>query len=208
MSNFWDDLMEDDEHAATYMATYGEGPECDTRFLLAQFVNKFESVLDVGCGPGWNMDHFAEYGPQLARYKGVDYSERFVRVANQRRKSRGIPTSFALPFEKQDVRDIKEPDSSWDVVIVQDCLEHTNGYEKPMQEALRVARKRVIVTFWHLIEDGEHINDDGNDGYGAWYERGKWEKYLNKLGYAWEWTELIHGDNKRQRDYYIIDKEI
>lgn len=208
MSNYWDELMGDDEHAATYMATYGEGPESETRFLLAQFVNKFESVLDVGCGPGWNMDHFAEYGPQLKRYKGVDYSERFVRVANERRRARQIPSEFALPFELQDCRDLKEPKNSWDVVIIQDCLEHTNGYEKPMKEALKVARKRVIVTFWHLQENEGHINDDGNDGYGAWYQRSEWEKFLDKLGYPWEWTEMVQGEGNRKRDYYIIDKEI
>lgn len=207
--NYWDKLMEDDEHASTYMYTYGEGPDCETRFLLGQFININESVLDVGCGPGWNMDHFAEYGPLLSRYKGVDYSQRFVRVANQRRKAREYPSSFALSFEKQDCRDLKEPDKSWDVVIIQDCLEHTNGYEKPMKEALRVARKRVIVTFWHLKEDDEdQINDDGDDGYGAWYSRSKWEKYLTNLGYAWEWTEIKTGEHNRQRDYYIIDKDL
>jgi ubiquinone/menaquinone biosynthesis C-methylase UbiE len=111
------------------------------------------------------------------------------------------------PFELQDCRDLKEPDNSWDVVIIQDCLEHTNGYEVPMAEALRVAKQRVVVTFWHLQEGEGHINDDGNDGYGAWYQRSEWEKFLDTLGYPWEWTNLVQGEGNRQRDYYIIDKE-
>lgn len=206
--NFWDNLMETDESAATYMLSYDEGPGTETRNMLSNFVNVGESVLDVGAGPGWNMDHFAEYGPRLKRYKGVDYSERFVRVANERRKQK-FDSSYALPFELQDCRNLKEPNKSWDVVIIQDCLEHTNGYQKPMGQALRVARKRVIVVFWHLMdkEEDNPINDDGNDGYGAWYSGPKWERYLDKLAYPWFHEQLIDKTGK-PRDFYIIEKEV
>lgn len=206
--NFWDMLMGDDEHAATYMSTYNEGPGFALRHEIGKFINNGESVLDVGCGPGWNMDHFAQYGPALSVYKGTDYSERFVRVTNQRRKAQ-LPQNFStmrvLPFELQDCRDLKEPNKSWDVVILQDCLEHTNGYEKPVKEALRVARKRVITTFWHLEDtDNPHINDDGNDGWGAWYDKREWEKYLDSLGITWMYHDITA--NNRRRDIYIIDK--
>lgn len=204
--NFWDNLMQDDEHAADYMLTYGEGPGSETRVMLSSLLFQPDSLLDVGCGPGWNMDHFYEYGPKVSRYKGVDYSERFVRVANQRRRQKGFPSTYALPFELQDCRRLLEPDNSWDVVVVQDCLEHTDGYEKPIREALRVARKRVIVAFWHLTENDDHINDDGDDGYGAWYSRGKWEEFLDILGYKWEHHQIVDPKGK-PRDFYIIDKE-
>lgn len=207
--NFWDRLMESPEQAGTYMLSYGEGPGSMTRTILGQFIKVGESVLDVGCGPAWNLDHFLHYGPLISIYKGVDYAEYFVTATNERRKElkeTNQTTTRILPFELQDCRDLKEPDESWDVVIVQDCVEHTNGYEKPVKEALRVARKRVIVTFWHLTENDDHINDDGDDGYGAWYSRGKWEEFLNKLGYAWDTTQTPSEAN-RQHDYYIIHKE-
>lgn len=209
MGNFWDELLGDDDHAASYMMTYGEGPGADTRLQLSSFINQGETLLDVGCGPGWNMDHFIEFGPRLGAYKGVDYSERFVRVANERMAGEHAQdfTQIELsPFELQDCRDLQESDNSWDVVLVQDCVEHTNGYEKPIQEALRVAKKRVIVTFWHLTEDDDHINDDGNDGYGAWYSRPVWEEYLDTLGHAWLPDVLIDPMGK-PRHYYVIDKE-
>ena len=205
MSNYWDNLLEDDDHAASYMMTYGEGPGCDTRHTLSNFINIGETVLDVGCGPGWNLDHFTEYGPRIERYKGVDYSERFVRVANQRRKQSGHSPSYAMPFELQDCRKLLEPNKSWDVVILQDCVEHTNGYEKPVREALRVSRKRVIVAFWHLTENDDHINDDGDDGYGAWYSKTKWEEFLDSLGISWFHHQIT--DNKN-RDFYIMDKDV
>lgn len=206
--NFWDNLMETDEQAGDYMVSYGEGPGSDTRMMFAHFVEDGESVLDVGCGPGWNMDHFAQFGPALSAYKGVDYSIRMVRAANRRlarRLDENFTTIQMLPFELQDCRQLKEDAGSYDVVIIQDCVEHTNGYETPVLEALRVARKRVIVTFWHLTENDDHINDDGDDGYGAWYSKAPWEKFLDDLGYAWFHEETKEGAN-RHHDYYIIDK--
>jgi hypothetical protein len=40
--NFWDKLSGDDEHAADYMLTYGEGPGCPTRHTLGSFINDGE----------------------------------------------------------------------------------------------------------------------------------------------------------------------
>lgn len=213
MSNFWDNLLGDDEHAASYMDTYGEGPGFELRHRIGALINDGEDVLDVGCGPGWNFDHFRQYGPNIHGYQGYDYSERFVRVANQRTNAElpnsatGIVnTDLDGYFKVGDVRDIKEPDNSWDVVILQDCLEHTNGYEIPIQEALRVAEKRVVVTFWHLTDsDSPHINDDGDDGWGAWYDKREWEKFLDSLNVNWLLDEAEIND--KIRHIYVLDKE-
>lgn len=209
--NFWDELMGSDEGAAQYMETYGEGPGCETRQIIGSFINPGERVLDVGCGPGWNWDHFLAYGP-LVEYKGIDYSERFVRVANQRQLAKmrlSAVQTLQHPFEVGDCRNIPAADNSWDVVILQDVLEHTNGYEQPITEALRVARRRVIITFWKPFRkpgEGHQINDDGNDGYGSNYEQGPFEQFLDDTGYAWMDTETSPAAN-RWHKYYVIDKE-
>lgn len=193
--NFWDMLMGDDEHAATYMESYNEGPGAKTREVLAKQLRPRDKVLDVGCGPGWNFDHFLEHGPSVL-YRGIDYSERFVRVANQR-------TGMNI-FKKGDARHLEEPDKSFNVVILQDCLEHTNGYEIPVQEALRVANRKVLITFWHLTDDDNpHINDDGNDGWGAWYDKRDWEKYLDTLPVDW-YLEEFEFPEGRLRHLYIL----
>jgi len=200
--NYWDNHMGDDAGAANYMKSYGEGPGSQTRFMIANFINDGESVLDVGCGPGWNLEHFMEHGPKVKAYRGLDYSERFVRVANKRTAKNGN-----FKFRLGDARELKEPDKSWDVVILQDVLEHTNGYEKPMAEAMRVAKKRIIITFWRAMRgrgDGDQINDDGDDGWGATYEQYKWEKFLDSLGVHWMSDEI---EGNRRHLFYIIDKE-
>ncbi len=200
--NFWDNLMGSDEEAANYMVSYGEGPGAPTRHTLGEFINDGESVLDVGCGPGHNYEHFRDYGPSVT-YKGLDYAIRFVRA----NKLKYPEADFAVG----DVRNIDQLDDSWDVVIMQDALEHTNGYEKPIREALRVAKKRAIFTFWHLTENDDHINDDGNDGYGAWYSQPKLEEFLKTLekefNIIWFHHELLY-PAERKRDYYIIEKDL
>lgn len=203
MANYWDLHMGTDEGAASYQLTYGEGPGCETRLTIGAFINDGDTVLDVGCGAGFNYDHFRDYGPRVKSYLGIDYSPRFVRVANQRNPDR---------YKIGDVRDFGEPDNSWDVVIMQDVLEHTSGYEKPMEEALRVSVKRIIVTFWRgqmrddfENDDGEnHIRDDGNDGFCGEYSRIAWENYLDSLDLHWMDTQT--SDNRWHR-YYTIDKE-
>jgi ubiquinone/menaquinone biosynthesis C-methylase UbiE len=176
-----------------------------TRHTLGSFINDGESVLDVGCGPGWNFDHFMLYGPAISQYKGMDYSERFVRVANQRAMQ--VAGTSSGPFVKGDVRHVAEEDGSWDVVVMQDVLEHTNGYEEPVREALRVARKRAIFSFWRMQDTPGHINDDGDDGYGAHYDRHEWEAFLDTLDLHWSTLE-IHPETKGHSwNFYVVDKE-
>lgn len=202
--NFWDELMGDDEGASRYMESYGEGPGCDTRKIIGSFINDGESVLDVGCGPGWNLDHFKEYGPDVT-YRGEDYSTRFVRVSNKRAVEKYGQKHFFLG----DCRKLEHPNNAFDVVILQDVLEHTNGYKGPLNEALRVAKKRVIISFWKAFRDagtGDQINDDGKDGYGATYEQKSLEEFLDSLKVHWMYDETDETAN-RQHYFYILDKE-
>ncbi len=200
MKNFWDDHMGSVEVASVYMEGYGEGVGSDTRRTIGAFINDGETLLDVGCGPGWNYAHFKKFGPIVSRYKGIDYSRYMIKGA----KKKYPGAEFAMG----DCRHLDEQNDSWDVVLLQDVLEHTNGYERPVREALRVARKRVVITFWHLggNEGREHINDDGNDGWGAWYDKERWELYLDKLGYHWMADDSREGAN-RKHWFYIIEKE-
>jgi ubiquinone/menaquinone biosynthesis C-methylase UbiE len=215
--NYWDELMGTDEGAASYMASYGEGPGCATRLTLGELIQDGQTVLDVGVGPGWNLDHFLEFGPEISRYRGTDYSPRFIKVCNERlAELKAKYGERLLPggaeFVLGDVRKLDEADDSFDVVVMQDVLEHTNGYEAPIHEALRVAKSRVIVSFWKAsFQDDNNsdnqINDDGHDGYGATYNRGDFEKFLDTLGYRWGTVTTGPEANRWHRFYYIQVEE-
>lgn len=195
-NNYWEDFS--DDSAANYMMSYGEGPGFELRHKLGSLIKPGESVLDVGCGPGWNYEHFLEYGPEVD-YTGLDFSEQFIKIAKNRQPE--------AKFMVGDARNLPPLVGAWDVVIVQDCLEHTNGYEKPVYEALRVSKRAVIITFWHLEEtDDPHINDDGSDTWGAWYDKREWEKFLDSLDLHWLHDRLEIGE--RHRDIYVIDKKV
>lgn len=195
--NYWDNMMEDEEHAGSYMLTYGEGPGSETRRTVFSFVNEGESVLDVGCGPGWNYDHARDFGPKIT-YTGMDYSELFIKAAQKRNPG--------AHYIVGDCRKLPFKDGDYDVVLLQDVLEHTNGYEEAVKEALRVARKRVIITFWRGMTEGDtdQINDDGDDGYGATYSKVKWEKFLESLELGWSYLQT---NENRWHEYYILEKE-
>lgn len=214
--NYWDDLMGTDEGAANYMESYGEGPGCATRVKLFEFVKNGETVLDVGVGPGWNLDHVLQFGPEIARYKGTDYSPRFVKVCNERiARLKQKYGQNLLPggaeYALGDVRKLDEADNSFDVVLLQDVLEHTNGYEEPIHEALRVASKRVIISFWKASfkddnQSEDQMNDDGKDGWGATYNRDNFEKFLDTLGVSYHAAETGPEAN-RWHKYYVLSKE-
>lgn len=197
MKPWWNDKFEDH---GTYMESYGEGVGSKTRQIIFSFIDKNDSVLDVGCGPGWNYEHGREHEDWQGEYKGTDYASKFVEACQA--KYPGVA------FEVQDCRNLEESDNSWDVVVLQDVLEHTNGYVKPIVDALAIARRKVIITFWrHLSEtqnDDIKQSDPEYDGYCAQYSKPKLFDFLNSLGYKWEY--LVNDDN-RFHEFLVINKE-
>lgn len=107
------------------------------RKLIHDFFNKYMtnkplSILDVGCGAGALMKELETYGS----VNGVDFSETAVSFC----KSRGINSVQisgieSLPFQ----------DSSFDVVLALDVLEHIPDDKKGVREAVRVLKPGGIL---------------------------------------------------------------
>jgi SAM-dependent methyltransferase len=73
-------------------------------------------VLDVGCGPGTNANHF-----RGAEYLGIDINPDYVRSARER---------FRRDFRVADVRTYKvDPDERFDFVLVNSFLHHIDSAE-------------------------------------------------------------------------------
>lgn len=118
------------------------------------------SFLDVGCGTGplYELNkHFI--------YKGVDYSWAMIEQCQKH-----FPEG---DFDVQDARKLREPDNSWDCVVLMHCLDHLDDYKAAIREAARVSRRYVVIILWRdFVSDGTRLNNKNrmnkNDGDPDW----------------------------------------
>ncbi len=126
------------------------------REKVLSYVKDGESLLDVGCASGGTYQHIKDYFVKKIKYKGVDYVENFVESCRRRHPE-------AL-WNVSDARELKEEDHSWDTVLLYDTIDYLmnpkdiHNWRKALDEALRVARKRLIIVLWSdYIRDGAKI---------------------------------------------------
>ena len=97
---------------------------------------KYKSVLDCGAGNFSEYYSFKENGIDI-EYTGIDITKRFVENA----KTKGINAYHgsiqSMPFK----------DETFDVVICYDIINHQREILPCIDEALRVAKKEVIIGF-------------------------------------------------------------
>lgn len=96
------------------------------------------AVLDIGCGAGTQCFLYAELGHRVF---GVDINEPLIEIARKRAEAASVPAAFrvgsaaALPFE----------DSSFDVCLLNEPLEHVPEWQRRLDEAARVLRPGGIL---------------------------------------------------------------
>lgn len=129
-----------DKWKAHYISEYARGAFIiDT---LRQFVPEFDPrgtrVLDVGCGDAGVLIAFAEAG---ARVSGVEPYVQSVERGRVRAAEHGVEADIregiaeALPY----------PDASFDVVLLDNVLEHVQDRERTLSEVHRVLRPAGIL---------------------------------------------------------------
>jgi SAM-dependent methyltransferase len=96
---------------------------------LSEQVGAGHSVLDLGCGDGRLGTRILELRPDL-RLVGCDTMSRLA---------------ARIPAFRYDGADLPLPDNSVDAVIIVDVLHHTDDPVPVLQEAVRVARRHVIL---------------------------------------------------------------
>lgn len=104
--------------------------------ILTKLNANTEKILDLGCGTGFTMEMFKNYG----RVVGIDNAEHALKFSRQREQFRLIKANIEkqLPF-KQDM---------FDTVFAFDVLEHLNNDAACLNELYRVCKKGsyVIIT--------------------------------------------------------------
>jgi len=135
--HYWQDNF--DGHGG-YMLPAGTNEYAIIRDIILAFIDDGDSVLDLGCASGGTYDWIKYKNKKRITYKGTDYAEKFVE-ANKKRHPNII-------WEVEDCRDLAEEDGEYDVVILYDVLDGLPGWEQALDEAYRVAKKKVIVVMW------------------------------------------------------------
>jgi len=94
-------------------------------------------LLDIGCGCG-------EFTREIARYcnhvTAVDVSEKLIERCNKENK---LPN---IEYLCRDGRDTGLSDKSFDCVIERASLHHMSGWNKAIDEMLRLSTKFVLIT--------------------------------------------------------------
>jgi SAM-dependent methyltransferase len=104
---------------------------------MAPWTRRQQKLLEVGCGPGRFLQFFWESGFDVS---GLDASPAMLELARDRLGHRAelhVGQAEHLPFA----------DKEFDVVALLTLLEFCPDPHQVMREALRVARKALLVTF-------------------------------------------------------------
>lgn len=115
---------------------------------------QFDSLLDIGSGRGVFLLPFMNDFPWV-RVTSADILPHRVQFL-QDLKTGGISQLTAM---KADITTITLPENSFDIVTMLEVLEHISQVEKAIENAIRIARKHVVVTVPNKPDNNpEHIH--------------------------------------------------
>jgi len=172
--NYFEREYGDPNYIDKFCRTGINGPNEVWRLDLPNYVENGQSFLDVGCGTGADWEQL-QNADKKVKYKGIDYAPSILEGAKK--------MCPGAEFAVGDVNDLQEKDNSWDVVNCRHVINHTEYYEKPLKELLRVAKKRVILTL-HVpfsLKDMDEIREYPPYSWENAYDRGKFVKFLEGL---------------------------
>lgn len=119
------------------------------------------SVLEVGCGAGYSMQHLQQFFGPTTSYTACDIDPELVTLAKQKNPNVTCMTAsiYELPF----------PDHSFDMVVCLEVLEHLEYPEKALSELARVSKQYIIAStprepVWRILNmtRGKYWGDFGN----------------------------------------------
>jgi ubiquinone/menaquinone biosynthesis C-methylase UbiE len=145
------------------------------RNLLSEI--EFESVLEVGCGPG---DLASQIVPPNAKYLGIDIDSKEIGEGRRRypNLSFQVASAYQLPVES----------SSVDLILACEVLEHLEAPETALEEIDRATKEWVLVSVpsepvWRILNmmRGKYWTHLGNTpGHIQHFRRSELSKILKK----------------------------
>ena len=145
---------------------------------------KFDSILELGCGYGCNLFAINNLYPDVKCY-GIDTDSTRIKTANKRIIDEDVKNVIAV---YGDATNIDIPDNSYDIVFTYALLIYLNDdlVEKIIGNMMRIARKKIILIELHSEKSN---NNDGTQRYSRNYS-----ELLYKLGVKDVMVRLIPKD--------------
>lgn len=141
--------------------------------LIAPFLadGKMHSVLDACCGIG-DLVYYLSRLNAAATFTGVDKADFLIAAARENFDNPNVT------FQQGDVYALSEQfgEKSFDLSVCKQTLSWLPGYEKPVQELMKVSRRAVFIS--SLFYDGridfetrvrEYGSASGREDYNAYY---------------------------------------
>ena len=108
-----------------------------------------ETVIDIGCGPGFLCEEIADAVGKSGRVLGIDVSEDFLTLAANRNRR-----SF-LEYRFGDATAIDAPNQSFDVAVCTQVAEYVPDVDRVLTETSRVLRSGgralFVATDWDTL---------------------------------------------------------
>jgi ubiquinone/menaquinone biosynthesis C-methylase UbiE len=108
-----------------------------------------ESVLDIGCGPGYLSESMAGIVGQDGAVVGIDVSTDLIAICNRQKASTWVS------YEIGDATRITQADGSFDAVVCTQVAEYVPDVDRVVLEALRVlkpgGRALFVATDWDAV---------------------------------------------------------
>ncbi|TAK22308.1 MAG: class I SAM-dependent methyltransferase [Chloroflexota bacterium] len=155
MRSFWErnpvsvSAIGDAPGTPEYFVTYDRMREQKESVRFSAWLHEYDrfagrSVLDVGCGNGYVLAHYARLG---ARVTGIDITRAGIDISRQRFELSGLRGDFVVGSAE----DLPFPDATFDCVCSMGVLHHIPRTQRAIDEIHRVTRQggRLIVMFYH-----------------------------------------------------------
>jgi trans-aconitate methyltransferase len=140
------------------------------RALIGRFVDKLHglfqqqqprSVLEIGVGEGFLSGYLSEQHPEV-QYSGVDINEEDLKL---------LAAKFPrIKSYAASIYDLSSLPGGYDLIICAEVLEHLTEPKKALDQIVKLAPKRAIITVphepWFMLSNlamGKNITRLGND---------------------------------------------
>jgi SAM-dependent methyltransferase len=125
-------------------------------FLTTAGVRDTDTVLDIGCGPGWTTRQLAHRAPG-GEVLGVDLSPQMLDLARRRATAEGLAN---VTFEQADAQVHPFPDDRFDVVVSRNGAQFFGDPVAAFNNIRRATRPggRLMLMVWQPIARNEAIN--------------------------------------------------